>query len=123
MRLKKNNLHLESDEQMAYVKWIKVMHPTIIFSSALGGIKTTIGQAVKLKRLGYLKGLPDLMIFYPIGLYHGLFIELKKVGGKPPEPHQIDVGERLSSLGYSVWVCYGCAEAITLTSKYLKGDI
>lgn len=118
----------ETKEQMHYVTWLRTMHPEIIFTISpaafkFGGNQTQRAiQGKKMKDMGYMVGTPDIMVFYPIGLYHGLFIELKKPGGKV-EPAQRKVMEQLATLAYSVWVCYGYKEAVEVTTRYLKGAI
>ena len=64
-------------EQVAIINYIKYKYPDIIFTIAPNGMRLPIGVAVKLKKMGYSKGTPDIMIFEPNKKYHGLFIELK----------------------------------------------
>lgn len=109
----------EEQDQMSLVSWINMTYPDIIFTSALGGIKTTIGQAVKLKRLGYRKSWPDLFFAEPRKGFHGLFIELKSTGGKPSEG-QKEMRINLISRGYACYVCEGESNAMAIIIDYFK---
>ena len=82
------------------------------------GIRLSIGQATKLKRSGLIqKSLPDIEIFHPTVLHHGLFIEMKKEdfklrkesGDLYKSPHiseQLETLNRLTKLGY--YASFGC---------------
>lgn len=90
------------------------------------GLKLTIGQAVKAKRSGTLKGMLDFMLAHPKkskdGLSFsccGLFVEMKKKGGKL-SPEQKDKIEKLINAGYRCYVCYSSKEAIDCIEEYLK---
>jgi len=62
--------------------YLRLQYPKAIFNSDLSGIKLTIGQAVKVKKLRSSRAFPDLMIFEPRGTYLGMFLELKRDGEK-----------------------------------------
>lgn len=109
----------ESDIQMRLAFWLTTQHPDVIFTSALGGIKTTIGQAVKLKRLGYRKGWPDLFFAEPRQGFHGLFVELKTETGLP-SIDQIDLLDRFNRKGYKAVMCRGFDDAQKTIQEYLK---
>jgi len=49
----------------------------ILFCASAGGMRTSIGTAVKMKRAGYKKGFPDIFIYEPKGRFHGIAFELK----------------------------------------------
>jgi hypothetical protein len=91
----------------------------VLWTANAGGLRTSIGAAVKMKRSGYKKGSPDLMIFEPRGDYHGLFIEMKKPGGILGV-HQKTWLERLRKKGYYTAACYSYDEAIEAITRYLK---
>lgn len=108
----------ETGIQIALVNWLFVNHPHVLFTSALGGIKTTIGQAVKLKRMGYRRGFPDLLIFEARGIYHGLLIELKTKTGVL-SPFQKEIAHLLMQRDYRVATCFGFDQAVYYITKYL----
>lgn len=64
-------------EVKAGVNWLR--------TATMGGVKLSIGQAAKVKRSGYVKGVPDMLFFEPspCGKYIGLAIELKTLKGRP----------------------------------------
>lgn len=99
----------ELDIQKAFVKWLKIKYPKVLFSASAGGMRTYRKEAGKMKAAGYTKGCPDIMIFEPRGDYCGLFIELKRPDGKPT-PEQIAFIDGLKARGYRATVCYGYEE-------------
>ena len=108
----------ESQIQMELVNWLQRTYPDVIFTSALGGIKTTIGQAVKLKRLGYRKHWPDLFLAAPRKRFLGMMVELKKPKGTV-DPGQRDLCLKLNNLGYKAVICYGLVQAQLTIQEYL----
>ena len=81
-------------------------------------MKLPIGVAVKLKRSGYSKGTPDILIFEPRGSYHGLFIELKTAKGRI-SAEQLYWLEELIHRGYAAMVCRSFDEARGEIETYL----
>ena len=74
--LKEENLHL------AVCNYLRMQYPDVLFNSDMSGVKLTMGQAIKAKRLRSCKGFPDLVIYEPRGEHKGLFVELKREGEK-----------------------------------------
>ena len=68
----------EENLQIAVCNYLRAQYPKVLFNSDLSGIKLTMGQAVKAKKLRSSKGFPDLVIYEPRGNYHALFLELKR---------------------------------------------
>ena len=81
----------EEEVQKGVVRFLKMKYPKARYCASLGGIRTSFKQAVKAKATGYVKGFPDLQICVPMergadkeggieggGVYHGLFLEIKK---------------------------------------------
>jgi len=70
--MKEQSLHQQ------IVDYIKYQYPKVLFRTDFAaGIKMSIGQAIKHKKLQKCKAWPDLFIAEPIGDFKGLFIELK----------------------------------------------
>src|SRR3990167_6540321 len=113
----------EAREQMLVVQYVRNTYPNVLFTSALGGIKTTIGQAVKLKRLGYRRSWPDLTFLEPRGPYHGLLIELKKTGGRLDDKDQKAFLLAANARGYKAVCCIGYQIAIKTIAGYLKMEM
>jgi hypothetical protein len=121
----------ESEIQLLICDWIKIQHPNILFTCDLAsGMKLTIGQAVKAKRMRSSRGFPDIMIFEPRVKYKGLFLELKKddknifkKNGEPYNEHikeQIRILSILKCKGYYADFAYGFEDALGIISTYLS---
>jgi hypothetical protein len=129
--MKKKLCPTEFEEQAAVIKWARKM-AALLYDSRLellhgdsSGVCTSIGQAVKMKRAGAIRGWPDLFLPVPCeshpGQYYccGLFIELKRVSGGVVSVDQRAVHDLLRKNGYRVEVCRGADEAIKVIMDYL----
>jgi hypothetical protein len=76
------------------------------------------GQAVKMVRMGYRAGTPDVMVFEPRGVYLGLFIEFKAPGGTISDS-QRDFLREAGVRGYKGAFCFSTVEGITALQTYL----
>ena len=124
----------ESELQVMVADYLRLQYPDILFHSDFGsGIKLTIGQAVKQKRQnGGRRAWPDMVIAEPRGIYHGLYIELKKEGtrlkkknGEWATPHiaeQAEVLDELKKRYYRAEFAVGFEEAKKLIDGYLRGE-
>ena len=74
------------------------------------------------KESGMKSGTPDLLFAYPCHGEHGLWIEMKKPGGKVRD-NQVDMQQRLRFAGYRVYTCYSWEEAKDTILKYLAGEL
>ena len=70
-----------------------------------------------MKAAGYLRGIPDLLIFEPSGDYNGLAIELKAGKGKP-SPHQLEALKSLRARGWRAEVSTGWDDTVELLNEY-----
>ena len=87
------------------------------------GLRLSIGNAVKAKRLGITKkGFPDLMLNASRGGYHALFIELKTEKGKVSK-EQKEMLQKLWNEGNFTCVCRGFDATIKVITAYLEGKI
>lgn len=132
----------EIDLQQQVADYIRLQYPSVIFHSDFGsGIKLTMGQAIKQKRLnGGRRSWPDMFIAEPKNsgdiatTWHnnGLFIELKREGtrifkkdGKlVADEHireQFDMLHDLRARGYAAEFACGFDEAKRLIDDYMKG--
>lgn len=121
----------ESELQVMVADYLRLQYPDILFHSDFGsGIKLTMGQAVKQKRQnGGRRAWPDMVIAEPRGIYHGLYIELKKEGtrlkkknGEWATPHiaeQAEVIDELKKRYYRAEFAVGFEEAKKLIDGYL----
>jgi hypothetical protein len=87
-----------------------------------------MGVRMQMKRQSISTGWPDLFMAVPGRekrwkdsdlVYHGLFVELKRLrGGSVSAEQAIMIGD-LNSLGYKAIVCRGADEAIAEIKRYL----
>ena len=101
------------------------MYPSARYCASLGGIRTSFKQAVKAKATGYVKGFPDLQVCVPKGrgdirggVYHGLFLEIKKDKKSYPTKEQKEWIEYLNEQGYCARVVKGLDESIQVIDDY-----
>lgn len=142
----------ELELQAQVADYIRLKYPSVIFHSDFGsGIKLTIGQAIRQKRLnGGRRSWPDMFIAEPMSrkidlskdipfdkaaklvMYAGLFIELKKAGTRiyrkdgrlVSDAHireQFDMLEQLRQRGYMAEFACGFDEAKKVIDGYLGG--
>lgn len=103
----------EHAEQAAFVQWVRMQYPGLLFWATPNGGYRSIKTATALKAEGVLSGVPDL--FFP-SLH--FFIEMKRTKGGTVSPEQKAMIEALRELGYSVAVCKGFdAAAAALKSQ------
>lgn len=114
--------HTESNEQIAAMDWLRAQHPKIaLLTMHIGNErKATYYAGYIMKRMGVLKGASDLFMAWPVGGFHGLFIEVKSKQGKPTQD-QLEFIERALERGYMAKVCYGADEVIHCMRIYLSG--
>lgn len=132
----------ELELQAQVADYLRLQYPDILFHSDFGsGIKLSIGQAIKQKRLnGGRRSWPDMFIAKPKTVatedgdkyrYAGLFIELKKAGTKiykkngelVADEHIREQYKMLNQLfedGYMAEFACGFDEAKAIIDKYLK---
>lgn len=108
--------------QAAFVQMIQGQYPDVLFSATVGGIRLSIGAAMKMKKAGYVRGVPDLVFFEPRRGYCGLCIEVKKKGGRPSKQQKqwkADLRER----GYRSVVCTGLKECVMEFNHYFTAQL
>ena len=125
--------------QQQVADYLRLQYPDVLFHSDFGsGVKLTMGQAVKQKRLnGGRRAWPDMFIAEPaprcIGgswdyEWNGLFIELKKEGARLKKKsgewatehiaEQATILEMLRARGYRAEFARGFEEAKGLIDDY-----
>lgn len=115
----------EEQEQIAIFKWRDLMlgqYPQLALMCHIpnGGLRSKT-EAVRLKRAGIKRGIPDICLFWPSGIYHGLLIELKRIDGGVLSKAQAECLLALNEAGYKAVCCNGAEEAIKVITDYLKG--
>jgi len=121
----------EENLQIAVCDYLRYQYPHVMFTCDLAsGMKLTIGQAVKVKRMRSERAWPDLFIAEPRGLCAGLFIELKREGvklkkcnGDYSSDHiweQERVLSKLNCKGFETYFAVGFDEAKKIIDNYLN---
>lgn len=127
----------EHDEQRDLFAWMEVaqaQHSELRLAFAIPNFSGRLGnappiaairQAQKLKAEGRKVGVPDLMLPVACGVYHGLFIEMKRADGTPSAvgPEQAEWHQALILQGYRVYVCYGFEQARDAVLGYLASGL
>jgi len=122
----------EEDLQLQIAFYLRLKHSEIFFRSDFAaGIKMTIGQATKHKKMQHNRGWPDLFIAHTTSSYSGLFLELKrdkseiykKDGSLRENDHIKEQDAMLNELrkrGYAATFACGYDDAIEKIEQYLN---
>lgn len=109
--------------QCQVAKYLQLQYSHIVFTAHLGGVRVGIGLAMKLKRMGYCTGMPDIEIccgrFEKDKTYIGLMLELKTETGSISKV-QNDLHRRLREAGYMVKVCRTLDDTVKVITEYLS---
>lgn len=112
--------------------YLRYQYPSVLFrTDYAAGLKLTMGQAIRHKRLQAVRAWPDLQVCEPRGKYHGLFLELKregatvrlKNGSLSSNPHIVEqaaILRDLRSRGYYADFGIGFIHAKQLIDWYLR---
>jgi hypothetical protein len=106
----------EFQEQALFVQWLSLKN--IRHYAIPNGGRKSIGEAVKLKRMGVSPGAPDLCIPIPRKCYHGLYIELKREKHGTASPQQVEWLYFLAQQGYCAKVAHGFCAAKAIVEDY-----
>jgi hypothetical protein len=104
--------------QADWVLQTQLRYPDLLFTIAPAGFIMSAGQAMKMVRLGYRSGTPDVLVFEPRGIYHGLLIEFKAPGGTI-SPAQREFVRLADVRGYKTAFCFSTAQGNMVLEKYL----
>jgi hypothetical protein len=105
--------------QTEVAKHLTLAYPDVLTAvSPAAGFKVSMGLAMKMMRMGYQKGTPDLIILEPRIIYHGLVIELKTPTGVLSS-EQKSYLKKAAARGYLTAVCRSAKSAIDLIDNYL----
>ena len=112
----------EAQEQKALIQWAQFnssRYPELelLYHIPNGGLRNK-REAAELKRLGVKAGVPDLCLPVARGLYHGLYIEMKRKGGQESK-QQTEWLKRLKEQGYETITAYNFEQAADAIKKYL----
>ncbi len=102
--------------------WTPGMEALALLHAIPNGGARSKAAAGKLKAEGVKKGVSDLYLPVARGGYHGLYIEMKAVDGRP-SPEQREWMSQVIGQGYCAEVCYGADAAKELLTAYMAGKI
>lgn len=106
----------EHQEQVLLVNWLRLQHPSIRFFAIPNGIRSSIKQAIKVKKEGVSSGVPDL--YFP---KWKLWIEMKRQKNSTTSPEQKGWHHYLvEECGDTVYVCKGFVHAKECISSFLS---
>jgi hypothetical protein len=118
----------EHEHQVALIAWARenvarwpdldLLFAIPNFHGRLG--KLTARQGAYLRDEGRRRGVPDLCLPVARQWYHGLWIELKRIGGKP-KSEQLEWRAKLRAQGYRAEIVEGWHAARDLIIRYLDG--
>ena len=118
-----NNAQPEAIEQAKVIAWARANernYPYLwMLHCSLNGVKMTKAQAGRAIAQGMKKGVADLFLPVKMGIYGGLYIEMKSEKGRT----SIDQSKFLKAVsdnGYAVSVCYSANEAIKRIEDYYQ---
>lgn len=124
------NKHIESMEQANFFIMAKNYlddDQYLVLWASMGGEKfKTKMQAVRAKRQGNKRGVPDICLAWPANNYHGLFIEMKRPENKIlgvkkgyPSKDQKNMIVQLNKLGYMACIAWGADDAMRILREYV----
>lgn len=120
----------EHMHQTALFAWAALNHKRfpmlekLLFAIPNGGSRGDTARSAaivggKLKAEGVKAGTPDLMLAFPAKGFAGLFIEMKKPGGRV-QMNQLDFGKAAGQAGYAFHICDHWEKARDLIVEYLS---
>ena len=111
----------EYELQKAICKYLDLKG--VLYCSSNGGIyQPHFSQRIRQKLSGYKKGIPDIIIYEPVGKFHGLAIELK-VGKNRATKDQLKWRDELNKRNYVSEICNGIDETLKVINQYLNNKI
>lgn len=115
----------EAQHQAAVIKWsqqphIRARYPelALLFHIPNGGTRDAV-EGKHLKQQGVKKGVPDLCLPVPKGIYHALYIEMKTEKGRTTSDQEW-WGNSLLLQGNMWEVCHGWESAVRVLEWYLN---
>jgi hypothetical protein len=114
----------ERQEQITTIDWLRIKEPWLINYTIfiMNERKCSVHMGAIYNKMGRLEGASDLFIAWPTLKHFGLFIEMKTKSGRATKK-QLEFIKRMNSIGYYACVCKGADDAISVITRYLKGDL
>ena len=125
------SFHKEEDLHLAVCEYIIRRYPCLVFTSEPSGLRVSLYQAKKLKRLRSSSALPDLWVLSPNSHHHALLLELKRVESSPYRKdgtirknkhvqEQAEMLQRLLAVGYWANFAVGFDDSIAQIDAYVE---
>lgn len=114
----------EEEEQTAVFSWAELnlgRFPELrwLFHIPNGG-KRSKREAARFRAAGVKAGVSDLFLPCPRGGYHGLWIEMKALDGRPSAEQKVFIRD-MKTAGYAAVFCFGAEAAEAVITRYLTG--
>ena len=114
----------EEEEQIALFSWAKLAEgrfPVLRWLHHIpNGGKRSKSEAARFRAAGVKAGVSDVFLPCARGGYHGLYIEMKALDGRPSE-EQKKFAEAVRAEGFLAVLCYGAEQAEKTIIDYLTG--
>ncbi len=107
--------HQEQARLVKTLRAIKIDGRKLLFCAVPNGVRTSVQQAMKLKREGLERHVPDILIFTrspKTGL--PLAIEMKRTKNSRVDPGQLEYLHELQRQGWHTAMCYGADRAFSV---------
>lgn len=116
---KSGSEHAHQTALFAWAALNRLKWPDLVWMHAIpnGGLRDRI-TAAKLKAEGVKSGVSDVFLPVKRGVWSGLYIEMKKPGGKPTK-EQLDFGTFVLSQGFGFVVCDHWEKARDVIINYM----
>lgn len=114
--------HKEDSLQIEVAEYLRSQYPKAMFCHCPNGGNRTAIEGARLKRMGVLNGMPDIMVFeqkHTSSFYRSLAIELK-IKPNRLTPAQQDCLKQLEQRSWKIAVCWSFEEAKQVIDDYLK---
>ena len=85
-----------------------------------GVLRRSKREAARFRAAGVKAGVSDLFLPWPRGGYHGLWIEMKALDGRPSLEQKVFIRD-MKAAGYAAVFCFGAEEAEAVITRYLAG--
>lgn len=119
----------EEQEQMVFVQWLKIKQiPHFHCPNEVGGqTKSLKIRAIKMKKMGVARGVPDLFIFIPVkslitgevDTYQPVVIEMKRTKGSTTSKYQKEWMKIFELAGIPCAICKGAEKAIEFVQSVI----
>lgn len=111
----------ETKAQIIFIKELGLKHPKVLDQTfhipnekKVSPLNGFISQ-----QMGTKPGVSDLFIAYPVGVFNGMFLEMKSEKGKLTKLQSIFL-KNMQAAGFYAVVAYGAKQAMELVESYFN---